>query len=207
MADEKLFTSYRWPDNIFKPVLYPICTAAGTEITRGFPLNPKTGDRIDHYHHVGMWLNYGNVNGNDFWTNGSEGLGIKNNNGGVIEHLSVDKISEGRGEGLMYTTSSWFDVSGEEIIKEFTEYHFIAKGRIRIIDRITTLKAVNKGVSMPDTKEGMFGIRVCGQLELPATGEITVLGPDGQPVKINATTLKDKISGDGLSEQRRHNRA
>jgi len=200
MADGKLFTSYRWPEEICKPILYPIFTSASTEITRGFPLNPKTGERIDHYHQIGMWLNYSNVNGNDFWTNGSEGLGAKNANGGVIKHLGVDKLSEGKGEGLMVTASSWLDASGKELLKENTEYHFIAKGSIRIIDRITTLTAVDKDVSMPDNKDGMFGIRVSRQLELPSTGDITLYSPDGQHKKVNAISVKG-ISGNYVSSE------
>ena len=67
MIDGKLFTSYCWYDNVFKPVLYPVLTSAGTEITRGFPLNTRAGERTDHRHQIGIWLNYGNVDGYDFW--------------------------------------------------------------------------------------------------------------------------------------------
>ncbi len=86
MIDGKLFTSYRWSDNICKPILYPVFTSAGTKITRGFPIKPKTGERADHPHQTGMWLTYGDVNGSDFWGNGSKGLGEQNDNGGVIKH-------------------------------------------------------------------------------------------------------------------------
>ena len=65
----KLFTSYIYPDNIKKPVLWPVITAGGNEITRQFPLKNKAGERADHPHHVGIWLNYGDVNGLDFWNN------------------------------------------------------------------------------------------------------------------------------------------
>ena len=98
MIDGKLFTSYRWPDNVCKPILYPVFTSAGTEITRGFPIEPRTDERADHPHQIGMWLTYGNVDGYDFWGNGSQGLGTKNANGGVIKHLRVEKISGGAGE-------------------------------------------------------------------------------------------------------------
>ena len=30
-------------------------------------IEPKTGERIDHPHHMGHWFNYGDVNGLDFW--------------------------------------------------------------------------------------------------------------------------------------------
>ena len=67
--DGKPFTSYIWPDTLKKPVLYPIRTANGTLVTRGFPLDPRKGERVDHPHHVGLWLNHGDVNGLDFWNN------------------------------------------------------------------------------------------------------------------------------------------
>jgi hypothetical protein len=200
MINGKLFTTYRWSDNVCKPVLYPVCTSAGTEITRGFPIEPKTGERADHPHQIGMWLTYGNVNGNDFWGNGSEGLGTRNANGGVIKHLSVDKIAGGVGEGVLVSSESWEDNSGKELLKEHTEYHFIADGSIRIIDRITTLTAGNKAVSMPDTKEGMFGIRVARQLELPSQGEIILYNAKGNPEKVKEMS-NEGISGNYLSSE------
>src|SRR6266478_1197004 len=68
-VDGKPFTSYVWPTTLKKPVLYPIRTAEGTVVTRGFPLEPRPGERVDHPHHVGLWLNHGDVNGFDFWNN------------------------------------------------------------------------------------------------------------------------------------------
>jgi len=70
------------------------------EITRGFPVHPKSGERADHPHQIGMWLTYGNVNGNDFWGNGSKGLGTKNANGGVIKH-HYPTFWHARGYGLL----------------------------------------------------------------------------------------------------------
>ena len=189
----ELFTTFRWPDNMTKTVLYPILTAEGTEITRGFPINPKAGERADHPHQIGMWLTYGNVDGNDFWGNGSKGLGTKNENGGTIKHLKVDKLEGGEGEGLLVTSESWLDNSGKELLKENTEYHFMAEGSVRIIDRITKLTATDNDVLFSDTKEGMFGIRVARQLELPAQGEVTLFSADGQPEKVK------EMSNEGIS--------
>src|SRR6266852_7167995 len=67
--DGQPFTSYIWPTTLKKPVLYPLRTANGTIVTRGFPLEQRPGERVDHPHHAGFWLNYGNVNGVDFWNN------------------------------------------------------------------------------------------------------------------------------------------
>lgn len=183
MIDGKLFTSFCWPENVYKPVLYPVYTSAGTEITRGFPLKPRAGERNDHIHQVGIWLNYGNVNGLDFWGNGSSGK--RSPNGGVVKHLKIDKISGGTGEGTIISSESWVNPSGEELLAEQTEYHFIANGSVRIIDRITTLNATNQPVLMADTKEGMFGIRVARQLELPSKDNGFVIDAQG-----NSSTVK-----------------
>jgi hypothetical protein len=66
---DSFFTSYIYPDDMEKQVLYPIVTASGKEITRGYPINPRPFERTDHPHHVGLWLNFGDVNGLDFWNN------------------------------------------------------------------------------------------------------------------------------------------
>jgi len=67
--DSIYFTSYIYPDNMEKPVLYPLNSSSGIPVTRGFPIDPKPNERIDHPHQTGMWFNYGNVNGLDFWNN------------------------------------------------------------------------------------------------------------------------------------------
>src|SRR5438045_2071438 len=65
--DGQPFTSYIYPQSAEKPVLYPIRSASGAIITRGYPLEPRAGEHTDHPHHVGHWFNYGDVNGYDFW--------------------------------------------------------------------------------------------------------------------------------------------
>src|SRR5580693_1693 len=87
--DGKPFTSYIWPTTLKKPVLYPLRTASGTVVTRGYPLEQRPGERIDHPHHAGLWLNYENVNGIDFWNN-SDAIKIENApKMGTIVHRSV----------------------------------------------------------------------------------------------------------------------
>src|ERR1700688_4267168 len=75
--DGQPFTAYIWPSTLKKPVLYPLRTAKGTIVTRGYPLEQRSGERIDHPHHAGLWFNYENVNGLDFW-NHSEAIKPEN---------------------------------------------------------------------------------------------------------------------------------
>jgi hypothetical protein len=186
LFDGKLFTSYCWPENVYKPILYPVYTSAGTEITRGFPLRPKEGERDDHIHQVGIWLNYGKVNGLDFWGNGSRGF--KESGGGEIKHQRVESMGLGNGEGILRTIESWVNPRGKELLAERSEYHFIGRGSLRIIDRIITLTAKDSLVKFDDTKEGMFGIRVARRMELPLNENIVLLDAEGKPSaqKVNA---------------------
>lgn len=173
----EIFTSYRWPDSVYKPILYPILTAEGTPITRGFPIKARPGERQDHRHQVGNWFNYGNVNGYDFWGNGSTGK--KNEvNGGQIKHVGIGALTDGIGEGSMEASASWVDPLGKELLSEHTVFHFIAEDSVRIIDRIATWTATNGDVLFNDTKEGSFGIRVARQLELPSKEEVTSTSTD-----------------------------
>src|SRR5258708_10106820 len=58
----KLFTSFLYPDTLEKPVLFPLRTANGAIVTRGFPLEPKPGEPTDHPHHIVLWFNFENAN-------------------------------------------------------------------------------------------------------------------------------------------------
>jgi len=194
LIDGKLFTSYQWPDSVMKPVLYPIINASGTEITRGYPLHPRAGERADHPHHVGMWLNYGNVNGLDFWGNSFDiPEETRNKTGGWIRHVKFGEMQGGKNNGKLETFSSWQDPTGKEVLSEKTEFYFIADGNTRIIDRITTLTATGGDVNFKDTKEGMFAIRVARGLELPSTEEVVLTDASGNP-----TTVK-KMSNEGVT--------
>jgi hypothetical protein len=172
LIDGELFTALRWPDGVYKPVLYPLISPGGSIVTRGFPLEPREGESSDHRHQVGNWLNYGDVNGSDFWGNGHSGK--RSPNGGEIKLVNIEDKSQGEGEASLVTKSTWIDSAGQELLSEKTEYYFIATDSVRIIDRITTLTATSSApVTFEDTKEGMFGIRVARQLELPDTKKST----------------------------------
>jgi hypothetical protein len=198
LIDGKLFTSYRWPENVYKPVLYPVLTSAGTEITRGFPLNPRLGEQVDHLHQVGIWLNYGNVNGLDFWGNGHRG--VREPNGGEIRHLSIERMQSRNGEGILVSSSNWLTPDGSVLLEEKTEFHFLARGAIRIIDRISTLTAKDTAVVFSDTKEGMFGIRVARQLEMPSRSKVILIDSSGNPSKTR-DTLNLGVTGNYLSSE------
>jgi hypothetical protein len=164
----KPFTSYVWPTTLKKPVLYPLRAASGVVVTRGYPLEPRPGERVDHPHHAGMWFNYGDVNGLDFWNNSDAIPAAQRSKYGTIVHRSVRSVKSGSGEGILETTEEWVTPDNKPILREDTRYVFGATPGARTIQRITTLTALDSAVSFNDNKEGVLGIRVARSLEHPS---------------------------------------
>jgi hypothetical protein len=162
------FTSYIWPTTIKKPVLYPLRSANGVVVTRGYPLEPRPGERTDHPHHVGLWFNYGDVNGLDFWNNSDAIPAEKRSGYGTILHRSIRSTKSGDGEGVLETTEEWVTPANKAILREDTRYVFHAALGARRIERITKLTALDTTVSFIDNKEGVIGMRVARQLEHPS---------------------------------------
>ncbi|MCK0158026.1 PmoA family protein [Cellulophaga sp. F20128] len=169
LINGKLFTSYIYPNTIKKPVLYPIVTPKGTRITRKFPLEPSVGERVDHPHHVGLWFNYGNVNGYDFWNNSDSIKIVDRHRYGTIKHRKITALRSGNKEGVLEVTMDWLDPNQKKLLEERTIFVFRVTNDTYAIDRITTLIAQEDVVSFKDNKEGMLGIRVTRALEHPST--------------------------------------
>ena len=166
--DGKPFTSYIYPDVLMKPVLYPLRTTQGTLVTRGWPMDPRPGERVDHPHHVGFWFNYGDVNGLDFWNNSTDITADKKSGFGTIRHRSVSKMTNGNNSAELEVTMDWQKPDGTNLLSEETKFIFSESGTTRTIERITTLKALGEEVSFKDNKEGLLGIRLARELEHPS---------------------------------------
>ena len=140
VVDGKLFTAYLYTDQIAalkKTTLYPIITANGNDITRGFPLKKVAGERVDHPHHLGMWLNYGDVNGLDYWNNSDAISEERRKHMGVIRHGEIEKVLSGSGKGVLIAKMNWLRPDGSKLLEETAEFVFRADKDIRIIDRFS----------------------------------------------------------------------
>jgi hypothetical protein len=180
-----LFTSFLYPDSIEKPVLFPIRDAGGTLVTRGFPMNPRAGDPTDHPHHLGLWLNYENVNGLDFWNNSYAIPAEKKSLYGWIKTDRILEIKNGPSGTLRYH-ANWVNQQNQTLLEETTRYEFSGSGEDRIIERTTELKA-DTDVFFADAKDGMLGLRLAHELQIPSLqdqpftdnkGNITVVKKD-----------------------------
>jgi hypothetical protein len=61
----------------------------GITVTRSYPFKLIAGERTDHPHHTGIWLNYESVNGLDFWNNSTAIPVEKRDHYGTIIHQQI----------------------------------------------------------------------------------------------------------------------
>jgi hypothetical protein len=227
------FTTFIYPDTLAKPVLYPIYAADGQLITRGFPLAPRAGEPVDHPHHLGLWFNYENVNGLDFWNNSYAIPAEKKSKYGWIRTDSIleadnaspeaalahypntntaNPTSTGRAmpahagsdkvigsSGVIRYVARWTDQQQNTLLTEHTVYIFSANGEERTITRLTTLTAV-RDINFPDAKDGMLGLRVTRELQIPSNTPSEFVDDKGNITKVAAGNTPD-INGTYLTSE------
>ena len=183
ILNDLYFTSLIYSDTLEKPCLFPIKTPSGKFITRGYPLEPRPFERTDHPHHVGLWFNFGNVNGIDFWNNSSAIAPDKKIHYGSV--LLDTILLADPTKGKLKTLSSWINFQGDTLLSEETTYIFSGiKNEYRFIERETRLTAMQE-VTLRSNKEGLIALRVDKSFEegngtyrnrQGATGEAGVWG-------------------------------
>jgi len=186
---KELFTSLLYADSLKKAVLYPVNAPGNIAVTRGWPIAPKSGDQIDHPHQVGVWFNYGDVNGADYWNNSTK-IDTNQKAYGTIIFNKIVSAKNGKGKAELVTRSVWNNPGGKAMLEEITTYTFSVNGKERIIDRKTELKAL-QNISFKDNKEGLFAIRVARELEYPSEKPVKVYANEG----VKSVLDNSKLSG------------
>lgn len=209
--DGKPFTSFLYPDTLEKPVLYPLTAANGTLVTRGFPLATRAGDPTDHPHHLGLWFNFENVNGLDFWNNSFAIPQEKKKSYGWIKTDKILEVSSGD-KGTLSYHANWTNQANQVLLEEVTHFVFSGDEHQRIIDRVTTLTA-DTTVLFKDAKDGMLGLRVAHELQIPSKedqqytddkGNVTLVkGGDDKIANGNYLTSEGKTGNDAWSTRAR----
>ncbi|MGO9319150.1 MAG: PmoA family protein [Terracidiphilus sp.] len=183
--DGQPFTSYIWPATLKKPVLYPLITDEGITVTRGYPLAPRSGERVDHPHHAGLWFNYANTNGFDFWNNSEAIKPEARAKMGTILHTKILSAKNGRNRGELVVESLWVTGSNQQILTQVTRYIFTRRPHARVIDMNITLTALDR-VVFNDEKDGLLGLRVARWLESPNEKGGVFMDASGHPTKVDA---------------------
>ena len=156
-VDGKLFTRYVNRAG-FKPILWPLVGPTGKEMTRAWPMREGNADeKQDHVHQKSFWFTHGNVNGVSFWD--------ENKGHGEIVHREYVRVSGGD-RATIVTRNDWLGPDGTKVCRDERTLVFHSDDTTRSIDFQVTIYADDKEVVFGDTKEGSFGVRTAGTVDV-----------------------------------------
>ncbi|MDR1860885.1 MAG: PmoA family protein [Bacteroidales bacterium] len=182
------FTAFLYPENMEKAVLFPILSPQGKPVTRGYPLKPRSFERTDHPHHVGLWFNFGDVNGLDYWNNSFAVTEDKKKNYGSIVTTGI--VAKRPRVGQLQVVSEWQNSAHKACLRENTTYTFSGNAKMRCIVRKATLHALET-VTFTENKEGMLGLRVARTFEEPDSKPAVFTDANGIETTVSAVNDAD----------------
>lgn len=153
--DGKPFSDFFFGPDAPKPYLHPLRSAAGTIVTRRFPMEKVEGETTTDQHQRSVWLAYSSVNGFDFWQNE---FSYRNKLAGKVSTVRVETAGD-RLRGVF----RWLSPASEAMLEESREMTFRETSALRIVDLDITLKAL-VDTKFGDSKDGAFGIRLAEPL-------------------------------------------
>jgi hypothetical protein len=182
----KLFTTYYFDPRIAKPYFQPLRSAQGTIVTRDFPY----GDTVPPQHlkdpdlephQRPMDFGHGNVDGIDFWGEAAFPKWSDDSVFGRTVFHKLLKMGGGPESGVLRADFDLVGPRGRVIGEETQSYTFRGDPRDRIVDCEFVIFA-NHGapVTMGDTKEGTFEIRLAKALNSPPAHMVNSKGARGE---------------------------
>lgn len=121
----------------------------GVEVLRGFPLEPRPDESVDHPEQTGVWFGHGAMGGDDLWY--GEG-------GGVVQE-QVLRIDSDASASLVAQVE-WNNGAGARICGEQRRLRFQIEGSLHLVDVDMSLTASADGLVFGDVKEGFFAARL-----------------------------------------------
>lgn len=128
--------------------------------------------------------------------------------------IKTDKILEvsSGDKGTLSYHANWTNQANQVLLEEVTHFVFSGDEHQRIIDRVTTLTA-DTTVLFKDAKDGMLGLRVAHELQIPSKedqqytddkGNVTLVkGGDDKIANGNYLTSEGKTGNDAWSTRAR----
>ena len=149
--DGEPLTAFHYGSKWDKPFLYPIRTASGVVISRGWPVEPRPGEQEDHAWHRGFWWGHGDINGEDFWREKPDKS---------TSRLVVDGKPTTTGDSLE-AKLGMITPEGKRLGTVIERYTFRRDGENVLIDTAITV-AADAGVPLRfgDTDDGGFAFRL-----------------------------------------------
>jgi hypothetical protein len=176
------FTTYYFDSSVAKPYAFPLRSAHGTVVTRGFPMTADTaGEDHDEPHQRAMYFAHGDINGFDFWGEAAFPTWSDHpaSTFGRTVFRTLDDIQGGADGGSLQATFDLVAPMGT-IAEEIQTYRFEGDEQSRIIDCTFAIHATHGSIVMGDTKEGTFAIRVVKALDSPPGHMVNASGASGE---------------------------
>jgi hypothetical protein len=176
------FTTYYFDVAVAKPYFFPLRSADGTIVTRGFPMTAGiAGEDRDEPHQRAMYFAHGDINGFDFWGEAAFPRWSDHSVStfGRTIFRSLDAISGDATAGHLRATFDLVTPAGI-IAQETQAYDFSGDDRTRTIDCEFAIHASHGPVTMGDTKEGTFAVRVVKALDSPPGRMVNARGASGE---------------------------
>ena len=175
--DGKLFAGYRRNFN-GTPIIWPVIGPNEKPMTRAYPMSDDVSDeKKDHPHHRSIWFTHDDINGNKHWGGGSD-----------IEHQEFLKAECDGKTAIIVTKNHWLDKQTKNTVcSDIRTITFGAVNSHRFIDFDVVLTAEQDKVTISDTKEGTFAIRVPTSVDVDSRKTDPKLGG----TIINVEGLKD----------------
>ncbi len=168
--NEQLFTRYLMSSGT-KPVLWPIIGPTNKPMTRAYPIAPKEpNEATDHIHHRSLWIGYEGINNVDFWHESRKG----NLDVGKTVHVQFQLVESIGDTGKIIAANDWVDSQGDRVCSDLRTLEFGYHQDQRWIDFQLELIASEGQVTLGDSKEGFFAVRVAPTIKVDADkgGEI-----------------------------------
>lgn len=177
------FTTYYFGADTAKPYLFPLRSAQGTIVTRGFPMDTNIpGEDRDEPHQRAMYFAHGDINGYDFWGEAEFPRWSRHpaSTFGRTVFRELDEMRGGPDAGVLRAEFDLVTSKGQMIAAETQSFTFTGDEHARIIDCEFIIRANHGPVTVGDTKEGTFAIRVVKALDSPPGRMVNSEGAVGE---------------------------
>lgn len=184
LIDGKAFTTYYFGSDVAKSYLMPLQTASGIVISRVFPVKNTVTDadaRTDSFepHQRPLYFAHGDIDGLDFWGEAVFQKYYGSHTEQPYGHMAGAKLSKIQ-DGTIQANFLLKDPANRVIGEEAQSLAFHGDDRTRTIDCKFVLKATQGDMTLGDTKEGTFGIRLGPGLSQPRVHMINSHGGQGE---------------------------
>ena len=148
LADGQLFARVVVAESL-PPSVEALFSQGGRHILRGFPLNPRPGESVDHPEHLSMWTAHRSVSGYNLWSDAS---------GPRLQDYSLRMPADGR--AVVEMDLNWVAPDSQVLCVERRTYAFESSDQVRIVDVHHTLTAPGEAAIFGDVREGFFALRL-----------------------------------------------